>query len=386
MAYIGAEPIVSATRTITEVTATAGQTVFTANGGYTVGYIDVFLNGAQLQTVDFTATNGTTITLTEAAQVGDVIRLVAWGTFSTAAVTPADVSDKTNTSTGAFDLPAGTTAQRPVSADVGYTRYNTTLASLEMYDGSFWRSIKSLFSATGGSITNIAGYRVHAFTTSGNFVITQGSSDIDYLIIAGGGGGGHGASPPQFSGGGAGGVIQGSVSLGVGTYSIVIGGGGTGNSSTPSNGANTTAFGLTAIGGGGGGNGGGGFGNSGGSGGGQGGTGGSGNSPTNASGTSGQGNAGGARSNDTSDAAGGGGGFSSAGQNGVSGTSGNGGAGLTSTITGSSVTYAGGGGRTDQGFRAGFSGSPSGVTNSGSGGAGSSGNGGSGIVIVRYLL
>ena len=83
MSYIGNEPIVSATRTITEVTATAGQTVFTANGGYTVGYIDVFLNGAQLQTVDFTATNGTTITLTEAAQVGDVIRLVAWGTFST---------------------------------------------------------------------------------------------------------------------------------------------------------------------------------------------------------------------------------------------------------------------------------------------------------------
>jgi hypothetical protein len=88
MSYIGNEPIVSATRTITEVTATAGQTVFTANGGYTVGYIDVFLNGAQLQTVDFTATNGTTITLTEAAQVGDVIRLVAWGTFSTATHVP----------------------------------------------------------------------------------------------------------------------------------------------------------------------------------------------------------------------------------------------------------------------------------------------------------
>jgi hypothetical protein len=88
MSYIGNEPIVSATRTITEVTATAGQTVFTANGGYTVGYIDVFLNGAQLQTVDFTATNGTTVTLTEAAQVGDVIRLVAWGTFSTATHVP----------------------------------------------------------------------------------------------------------------------------------------------------------------------------------------------------------------------------------------------------------------------------------------------------------
>lgn len=97
MSYIGNEPIVSATRTITEVTATAGQTVFVANGGYTVGYIDVFLNGAQLQTVDFTATNGSTITLTEAAQVGDVIRLVAWGTFQSANLNGAGLVDGTVT-------------------------------------------------------------------------------------------------------------------------------------------------------------------------------------------------------------------------------------------------------------------------------------------------
>jgi hypothetical protein len=84
MSYIGNEPIVSATRTVTEVTATAGQTVFNANGGYTVGYLDVFLNGAQLQNTDFTATNGSSVTLTEAAQVNDVVRLVAWGTFQSA--------------------------------------------------------------------------------------------------------------------------------------------------------------------------------------------------------------------------------------------------------------------------------------------------------------
>jgi hypothetical protein len=81
MSYIGNEPIVSATRTVTEVTATAGQTVFTANGGYTVGYLDVFLNGSKLTSADFTATNGTTVTLTEAAQVSDIVRLEALGTF-----------------------------------------------------------------------------------------------------------------------------------------------------------------------------------------------------------------------------------------------------------------------------------------------------------------
>lgn len=93
MSYIGNEPIVSATRTITEITATAGQTVFVANGGYTVGYIDVFVNGAQLQTSDFTASNGSSITLTEAAQSGDVIRLVAWGTATVANTYTQAVAD-----------------------------------------------------------------------------------------------------------------------------------------------------------------------------------------------------------------------------------------------------------------------------------------------------
>lgn len=83
MSYIGNEPIVSATRTVTEIVATAGQTVFVANGGYTVGYIDVFVNGAQLQASDFTATNGSSVTLAAPASIGDDIRLVAWGTFST---------------------------------------------------------------------------------------------------------------------------------------------------------------------------------------------------------------------------------------------------------------------------------------------------------------
>lgn len=96
MSYIGNEPIVSATRTITEITATAGQTVFVANGGYTVGFIDVFVNGAQLQTSDFTATNGSSITLNSGATTGDDIRLVAWGRF---ALTNTATASTTNTVT-----------------------------------------------------------------------------------------------------------------------------------------------------------------------------------------------------------------------------------------------------------------------------------------------
>jgi hypothetical protein len=61
-------------------TATEGQTVF--NATYSVDYIDVFLNGSKMvDGVDFTATNGTSITLTEAASAGDAVNIVAYGTF-----------------------------------------------------------------------------------------------------------------------------------------------------------------------------------------------------------------------------------------------------------------------------------------------------------------
>ena len=44
-------------------------------------------------------------------------------------LTPASVSDQSNSSTGGFDLPAGTTAQRPSSPSTGMTRFNSDLAS-----------------------------------------------------------------------------------------------------------------------------------------------------------------------------------------------------------------------------------------------------------------
>lgn len=82
MSYIGNEPIVSASRTVTEATATAGQTTFLANGGYVTGFLDVFVNGAQLQNSDFTANNGTSVVLASPCAAGDDVRLVAWGTFN----------------------------------------------------------------------------------------------------------------------------------------------------------------------------------------------------------------------------------------------------------------------------------------------------------------
>ena len=59
----------------TDLTATAGQTVFASAGSYTPGFVQVYRNGARLGAADFTATNGTTITLANAATAGDLVTI-----------------------------------------------------------------------------------------------------------------------------------------------------------------------------------------------------------------------------------------------------------------------------------------------------------------------
>lgn len=62
----------TAYRTVTNFTATAGQTSFSVPS-YTVGYIDVYRNGVRLVSTDFTATTGTTVVLVNACTSGDAV-------------------------------------------------------------------------------------------------------------------------------------------------------------------------------------------------------------------------------------------------------------------------------------------------------------------------
>ena len=65
-----------------EYTATLNQTVFSAT--YTPGYIQVFLNGVRLDAADYTATNGTSVTLGTGAALNDVVFILATETFDVA--------------------------------------------------------------------------------------------------------------------------------------------------------------------------------------------------------------------------------------------------------------------------------------------------------------
>jgi hypothetical protein len=87
--------VTTAYRTQTEFTATAGQTTFSVPS-YTVGYIDVYRNGALLGSADFTATNGTTVVLAAGASAGDLVETVSFYVSSVLNAIPAVAGAVTN--------------------------------------------------------------------------------------------------------------------------------------------------------------------------------------------------------------------------------------------------------------------------------------------------
>ena len=87
MSYIGNRPLTQAEKKTQQHTVTEGQTDFNVSGGYTVGLIDVFLNGVLLlDGIDYIATNGINIDLAIEAKEGDTLVTIAWGSFIAANV------------------------------------------------------------------------------------------------------------------------------------------------------------------------------------------------------------------------------------------------------------------------------------------------------------
>ena len=65
-------------RTSQAFTASAGQTTFSFS--YTVGLVDVFVNGIKLSTSEFTATNGSSVVLAVGCFVGDIVEILSYNT------------------------------------------------------------------------------------------------------------------------------------------------------------------------------------------------------------------------------------------------------------------------------------------------------------------
>ena len=97
--------------------ATAGQTAFAVN--YYPPYVEVFQNGVRLNNLDYTASSGTSITLTVGAVLNDEIEIMGFA---------SDASIAT--------MYSGTTA--PAVPVDGMTWYDTTDGSLYVRTGGVW--------------------------------------------------------------------------------------------------------------------------------------------------------------------------------------------------------------------------------------------------------
>ena len=115
----------TAYRTVTDFTATAGQTTFSVPS-YTVGYIDVYRNGVRLGSADYTATSGTTVVLAAAATAGDLVVTESFYVSSVLNAIPATAGSVGTTyladnSVTTAKIAAGAVAQVDLATNVGAT-------------------------------------------------------------------------------------------------------------------------------------------------------------------------------------------------------------------------------------------------------------------------
>lgn len=389
-----------------QTTAEGGITRYT--GVNTTNPINATSSNTGFGTVATTSSLVTNSEYTEivtlfAADIGKSANAGAYFTTPTGMTEKYDISNVPFGPSTAFDdavqATAGTTTEKSSTISGGKAR-NWVAQQIALR--------RAIQECTGGTITHSGGRTIHTFTSSGTFNCTGSGTTTASVLVVGGGGGGSATG----GGGGAGGYqYNASLVVSPQSYAVTVGNGGAGGAlHTGAEGTNgdNSSFGalITATGGGGGGTS---FGKNGGSGGGSGqicatvtygGT-----------GVEGQGFGGGGSGGTYTwpdCPAGGGGGAGAAGEDPHSSTvSGNGGSGVSNSISGTAVMYAGGGGggSNKEGRTPGTGGTGGGgngaagdatasnaTANTGGGGGGSGwqnyggagGNGGSGIVIVSY--
>lgn len=221
--------------TRTQFNPTAGTTTLTVPTGYTPGAIFIEKNGAVLQAADFTATNGSTITLTSATSTGDVINVYAFKTFTVANA----VQKSGDVMSGPLALAGGDTGATQALSD---------------------NSTKLATTAWGWLLGNSVGKNMQAYASAGTFSFTVPANVTSILAyVTGGGGGGSGCqSPSAFTtasggGGGAGGTAIGVLTVTPGqVLTVVVGAGANGSVGTGASGGSggtSSVGGISATGG-----------------------------------------------------------------------------------------------------------------------------------------
>lgn len=147
-------------RSVFNYTATASQTTFTPTGGYTVGMVEVYYNGARLVESDFTATNGTTIVLGTGAPVNTLITIIVYGNIGSGYIVNTD--QITEGSTNLYF----TNARAIASTLTGYTSGSGSITSSD----TILSAIQKLNGNDGLKLALAGG------TMTGNLIMTTGGN------------------------------------------------------------------------------------------------------------------------------------------------------------------------------------------------------------------
>ena len=177
----------TAYRTVTEFTATAGQTSFSVPS-YTVGYVDVYRNGVMLGSADYTATTGTTIVLASGATAGDLIRVESFYVSSVLNAIPGTAG-----SVGTTYLADASVTQTKVATGVAGTgptvyAYNTTSQNISnstqtkvVLDGELFDTASCFNTSNYRFTPNVAGYYQISFTSQMDYIGGGGARSLTYL-------------------------------------------------------------------------------------------------------------------------------------------------------------------------------------------------------------
>ena len=131
--WVAAGSAVNGTSARFSYTATASQTTFPSSGSidYDAGFADVYLNGVKLQNgTDVTVTSGTNVVLASGAAVGDIVDIVAYGSFNVADTYTQAQSD------ARYVQPAGAVANISGGAAMGVLYQSATDTTAHLAAGT----------------------------------------------------------------------------------------------------------------------------------------------------------------------------------------------------------------------------------------------------------
>jgi len=159
---------------LTNSVASDGQTPVTGNiamgGNKLTGLGQGSVSGDSVEYAQFLAATTSAVAITGGTINGTTIGATtpASGAFTSLAASGA----VSFTGTGVMLIPAGTTAQRPVSPTNGEMRYNTTTGQFEGYQGGAWGQLGG--GATGGGGDEV--FVENARTVTTNYTLSTGKS------------------------------------------------------------------------------------------------------------------------------------------------------------------------------------------------------------------